>query len=116
MSITITVKMLNYSDGPCLRKGIALVDGSPDLFKGNDVEFQAAKKKLLNNLTDALTKRFPETDVGIVKATSILNFSSWPGKDASNGVTFKMISSCSFVGFVDFVDFVALLFCCFVHN
>ncbi len=79
---------MHFSNGPCLRKGYAMMedhDGSANRFKGNEANFTAAKKRLLNNLIHALSQRFPEKDVGLVKATKVLDFSSWPHKDESAG-------------------------------
>ena len=54
--------------------------------KGNDAEFLADKRKLTNNLIEALEARFAsEKDHVIIKATRLLSFDSWPEKEDMAG-------------------------------
>ena len=73
------VLLFYYSDGAPFEKGEQQgLTFCEDPLNGTDVAFEAARKKLITDLTSALENRFSDTTRGIFQVTHIVKISSWP--------------------------------------
>jgi len=72
------LQSIENEDGKHMFKGVQL--------NGSDSSFQASKNKFLNSLQSSLAGRFEDVDEGVIKATSVVSFSTWPNKENSEGL------------------------------
>lgn len=53
--------------------------------KGSDSEFNSSRQLFLGKLLSSLDNHFEDVDEGIIQATSVFSFRTWPDKDNSEG-------------------------------
>lgn len=45
---------------------------------GTDAEFNSARRKLTDGLVNALTERFSNASEGVIRASRVVKFCTWP--------------------------------------
>lgn len=70
-------------DGAFLTK-LKLGDMGPVVSSENLTSFTKAKFTLLENLRNTLEQRFKDTNIGVVKASIIVDFKCWREKDSED--------------------------------
>ncbi len=50
--------------------------------KGTDAEFKSARCKLTDSLVTALTTRFSNASEGVIRASRVVKFCTWPTEDS----------------------------------
>lgn len=66
-----------YSDGKYLRMVTSNTTTYAQL-KGTDAEFKSARCKLTDSLVTALTTRFSNASEGVIHASRVVKFCTWP--------------------------------------
>ena len=78
----VTNNLLNFSEGPNLRKVLHKDKLGDVTLKGNLQEFQACQKGRVSSLKTAILHRFGDLQAGgVVSATTIACLKNWPSKE-----------------------------------
>ena len=69
---------------------LSTLEAAGDIYQGIQLKsggplFETARQQLVDHLITSLGKRFADSIDGIIRATGLLNLSSWPEKENSAG-------------------------------
>ena len=83
------INNLFYRSGPKLAQFEA--GDVQKTLSGNLISFECGRRELVDGLKASLDKRFEDISVGVIRASEIVNFKTWPTQADNAGEDFIII-------------------------